>query len=134
MSRSDVMAEASSKTFKPREADTPLKIEQVELHRIFETDEAGLTSIHVWITAAATPRDERFQSLTADVAFVLSESDAELGTLRSPALCFDKAEVLPVEADQGLRLALSADVTCISARIDVVKVVHATAEQTFDRD
>lgn len=122
------MAESTSKTFEVTAGEAPLALAKVELHRIFEADKDGRTSIHVWMTAEATPTAETFQSIIADVAFVLSNGEAELGTCTSRAIAFAKKEPITITADDGLRIDSHADVTGIEVRMDVVRVVHETGE------
>lgn len=130
------MADATPKTFEPKERGGSVSFDGLKVHRAIETDKAGLSTVHIWVTGRAVSHDEDpFQALVADVAFSIFDKDKLLGICSTQSVMFDRNEQSqPVTADEGLRIGLDESVTHIEAQVEVTKTIKSSRKLTFEME
>lgn len=127
------MVDAEPRMFVVGEQDAMVRLARVAMHRAFEADKSGTTTIHVWIEAEAKPDADEFESIEADVEFILYNDDRRLGSCKSSHLKFtDKDDTVEVVADGDVRIDSHEDVTHIEVNIDAAMVTRSKAQLKLD--
>lgn len=127
------MVDAEPRMFVVGEQDAMVHLARVAMHRAFETDKSGRTTIHVWMEAEAKPDADEFESIEADVEFILYNDDRRLGACSSGNLKFtDKDDTVEVVADDELRIDSHEDVTHIEVNVEAAMVTRSKAQLRLD--